>query len=187
MQLLVLVDYDNVKVIRKERSPQEVAFNVETIALSAAHIRERTFPDFKDVRLRFYGGWTDSTGARLERGAWVSEACEKIRGRRLGGRITAEMAYGLFDSVYSIFYGLYRDGGQKIVDTLIVADAIRIAIVYGSRVLIMSDDEDMLPGLLGCHVHNPRGAIARFNRENVWHNDAMISHCGAIIESGGVA
>lgn len=184
VQLIVLVDYDNVKPIRRDRTAADANYNVELIVDAISQTRAQSFSQFKDVRVRFYGGWTDVSGRLLEAAAWVERAASQVRGRRLGGRIIAELALGLFDSEYGPLRGLYRDGGQKMVDTLIVSDAVRITLAYEAKVLVASDDEDMLPGLLACHLHMPKAVIRRSSTEDHWHNKNLVSNCGVITEWG---
>jgi hypothetical protein len=184
MQLIVLVDYDNVKPVRRDRTPADADYNVGMIVEAIARIRAYSFPQFKDVRIRLYGGWTDINGVVLEMATWIERAANQVRGRRLGGRLTAELALGLFDSDYGRLKGLYRDGGQKMVDTLIVSDAVRITLSYEAKVLFVSDDEDMLPGLLACHLHMPQAVIRRSGEDDHWHNRSLVRTCGVIIEWG---
>lgn len=184
MQLIVLVDYDNVKQERKERTAGDVDFNLELIVDAISRLRAASFPEYRDVRIRLYGGWTDINGALLEGALLVASAAGRVRGRRSGGRFTAELAVGLFDCEYSRLKGLYRDGGQKMVDTLIVSDAVRITLAYEAKVLIMSDDEDMLPGLLGCHIHNPKAVVKRRAKIDSWHNRDLVARSGLMTEWG---
>lgn len=184
MQLIILVDYDNVKPIRRDRTFSDIEYNVRMIADVMSQVRAKSFPQFRDVRVRLYGGWTDVNGLILENAAWIGRAASQVRGRRLGGRITMELALGLFDSEYGHLKGLYRDGAQKMVDTLIVSDAIRITLGYEAKVLIASNDEDMLPGLLACHLHMPKAVIRRSGSEDHWHNKSLITSCGVVAEWG---
>lgn len=161
MLAYALVDYDNVKPIEKERSSFDVEYNVERIATRCAEIVRGSFAECREVTLRFYGGWTDKANSRTAAGVWIYGALAQARGRKLGVRVSPEVAINNIFSEMPPLVGLYREGGQKMVDTLLVADMVWIASKYDGPILVMSDDEDMLPGVVATRLMKRRVAVSR--------------------------
>lgn len=148
MQIFALVDYDNVKPVQKERAGTDVEDNVYRITRRATSVVKEFFPGHREIALRLYGGWTDRANKKTASGNWIYQATANVRGKHNGIRVLPEVATNNYGCGFSQYIGLYRDGGQKMVDTLIVSDLITLCTNYDCPVLLMSDDEDMLPGLV---------------------------------------
>jgi hypothetical protein len=184
MQLYALVDYDNVKPVRKERGKEDVEFNLDAIATLAARIRRRTYPECSDVVIRLYGGWVDIAGSYTAVGAWLYQSISTMRGRREGARILPEIALNVIQHGLPQLIGTYRGGGQKMVDTLIVADASIIVFKYSCPIIFMSDDEEMLPGAISSAINGRKTAISRNNHSGAGVNDALLAKLGVHLEEG---
>jgi uncharacterized LabA/DUF88 family protein len=148
MHIFALVDYDNVRPNKKEKISLDVEENLIRIANRSSEVARSYYPGTSDLFLRLYGGWRDKSSQRTTSGAWIETAASKIRRRLNGIRVLPEIVTTNFECDLPAYKGLYRDGGQKMVDTLIVADLITIVNKFDCPVLMLSDDEDMLPGIV---------------------------------------
>lgn len=186
MMAYALIDYDNAKLVEKEQSVFDVKFNVSRIATRCAQIVNANYADCSEVAIRFYGGWTDKANNLTAAGSWIYAALGEARGRTLGLRTSPEVAVNSIFSDVPRFVGLYRDGGQKMVDTLLVADMVWIASQLDSPVVLVSDDEDMLPGTVATKLLDRSVTVCRRRSLGEAMNDAVLSQLRINIE-GAVA
>lgn len=177
-----LIDYDNAKVIERERSLFDVKYNVGRIANRCAQVVKANYGGCSEVALRFYGGWTDKVDNLTVAGGWIYAALGEIRGRTLGLRMTAEVAVNNIFCEVPRLVGLYRDGGQKMVDTLLVADMVWIAAKLHTPIVLLSDDEDMLPGTIATKFHGREVTVCRRRSIGEAMNDAAISQLRINVE-----
>jgi hypothetical protein len=70
------------------------------------------------------------------------------------------------------------------VDTLMVADTAVLVFRYSCPVLLMSDDEDLLPGAIVAAMSGRRTAISREKRYGDGLNDALFKPLGIQLEEG---
>lgn len=181
MQLFALVDYDNAKTIRREIAVTDVHQNLEEIAARVAGIRRDLFPGCNDVAIRLYGGWIDRNGNHTALANGVLSGINRIRGRREGARIHPEIAYNLLDSKLRPLVGTVRAGEQKMVDTLLVCDASYIAHTYACPMLVLSNDSDVLPGVLNAARYGCRVALSRKDEVGNAFNDELLAKAGVTL------
>ena len=174
MHVFAFVDYDNVKPLRKERQLVDVEDNIEEIVRVLTSMSRVAFPRCNELIVRLYGGWTDSANTHTAAGRWIYAAAAGIRGRRNGLRVRPEVAVSNLHSDLPQLVGLYRDGGQKMVDTLLVADMIWVAREYGAPLVVMSDDEDMLPGVIAASILSCDILLLRRREVGAALNDDLI-------------
>lgn len=187
MQLYALVDYDNIKPVRKEKSKEDVEYNLECIAALVGQIRRDSYPGCGETIVRLYGGWVDKRGSFTAAGNWVFATIGNIRGRRQGARITPEVVLNVIYQDLPRLIGTFRDGGQKIVDTLIVADAIVLSTETECPILFLSDDEDVLPGAIIAACRRRKTSISRGKLVDTGLNDVLLKSLSIDIERGVVA
>jgi len=185
VQVFALVDYDNVRPNQKERAALDVQDNLFRIANRAGEAVRSYYPEATDISLRLYGGWRDRNSGRTASGVWIEAATAEIRRRFHGIRVLPEIAVGNFECSLPSYRGLYRDGGQKMVDTLIVADLITIVRDFDCPVLVLSDDEDMLPGIVAVRGAKGRVCVLRNRPVGVAMNDHIFQNmevriCGGV-------
>lgn len=174
MQVFALIDYDNVKPMGREVAKLDVEYNLEQIAKRVSEIVKTNYPSCGEISLRLYGGWTNRANGRTPAGSWIYGALGTIRAKRLGIRMTPEVAVNNIFSELPQFVGLHRDGGQKIVDTLIVADMVWIAMEYDCPIVLLSDDEDMLPGLVAANLRKRQVTLSRRRALGEAMNDEIL-------------
>ena len=106
--------------------------------------------DTHEVECRLYGGFRDITGIPTERGRWVVQHAELLRGLRDGVRIVPRIIEAPSSAPDAILVGTYANKKQKMVDGMIAED-LREAVREGNHtsLLLVSDDEDFVPVLLG--------------------------------------
>lgn len=174
MQLYALVDYDNVKLV-KDDSEQDVEFNVNQIADKIVDLAKDYYGACREIYVRFYGGWTDKANSPTKSGRWIRLALGRVRGRRRGTRVLPALATGVLHSDESLppFIGLYRDGGQKMVDTLLVVDLVGIAREHECPIILLSSDEDMLPGIVAVSALKRSLVVARSTELGKGMNDVI--------------
>lgn len=175
------MDYDNVQQLSPEKRIEDVAFNINRIADLVAMARLECFPECHEVVMRLYGGWIDMRGQLTYRADWLYRVLHTVRGRRHGARITPEVALSLLCHPDQKLIGTYRSGTQKMVDTMLCAD-----IVYASRetacpIGILSDDDDMVPGLVFASTIR-RGALCSRKRDSgAGVNDIAVAGLGVVL------
>lgn len=184
MQAFALVDYDNVKPIQKERADADVQANIMRIAQHAAIVARANYPEAKNLEIRLYGGWTDKKCASTAACTWMERVLHTIRTRINGVRVTPWIAVSNYEETDSRLVGLYRDGGQKMVDTLIVADLITLTSRFRCPVLVLSEDDDMIPGLVASRYAKRDVTLIRNRRIGDGMNDHVISSLGVQIAGG---
>jgi hypothetical protein len=144
MQVYVFVDYDNVKLIPKELSDAEAEQNVLAIVDAAASITKSLHNQAGELAIRLYGGWTDIAGMPTERALRLYRVLDRLAKRMQGFRIGLELVVSpILGDEHLV--GLWRDGGQKMVDTLMTADVTWCALSIDCPLILMSDDDDMTP------------------------------------------
>ena len=149
---VALVDYDNVSVLRKQRTVRDVESNLSDIANALVDHCVATAGHQGELRIRFYGGWISEAGVNSQRAGWLMASVNLIRGLHRGWRLLPEVAFSLAEAPTHRFIGTWRTAqrprAQKMVDTMMVVDAIHIADRRESGIIVMSDDDDLVPGLV---------------------------------------
>ena len=69
---VILVDYDNVKLIRDERTAGDVANNLADVVPASVVEAKRAFGDITEIAFRLYGGWVDEKGVHSYKAQWLS-------------------------------------------------------------------------------------------------------------------
>jgi hypothetical protein len=185
MQVFALIDYDNVKPIKREKTSLDVEENITRIASQVSQEVRNTHPNTGDLYLRLYGGWTDRKSNFTMPCNWIFSTLPRLRTRLNGMRIHPDAVVTNFECRMQRYSGLYRDGGQKMVDTLIVADLLTLTSQYTCPVMLASDDEDMVPGLVACGRERSRLTLMRTKPLGEAMNDNIIRDL-SIRVSGGV-
>jgi len=184
----IFVDYDNTALYRPERTDDECY-----ASLGSAIEKVKCFAKDRlkgagvtELELRLYGGWIDVAGHPTERHLRLARCIRKIPTRICGLRLTAEIITRPIN-VNQALVGSYKDGGQKMVDTMIVADILWCAYNWQSPMLVLSDDDDIIPGVLGAAVHasirggtmaNQIVALGRSRTNGEGLNDKLLTTSG---------
>ncbi|MDU0295107.1 hypothetical protein [Saccharothrix longispora] len=189
---VALVDFDNVVPRLQHVADAPVALKVIADELRIAVTKHWSHVD--EVRLRLYGGWIHRNGRQTRKAGWISANLGDARASANGILIDPELATATSWSPGRALRGTFRfqsdaDPGdpqkahQKMVDTMIVADALRFGI-QGSPVIVMSDDDDLIPGLLG-HAAIPSCSTMwlRTRSEGSSCNDNLINDAGVLVET----
>lgn len=177
--LYVLVDWDNaVRNLKLEHLPDEAALAIRDRALD---LQSEMFPDVRDVTVRCYSAWLNPNRSRTDRSLRDVPQIEAASQRTQGLDIRFECASTLVlqgsPDLYSFLKGPFeceRCGSgrpiyeQKMVDTMIVADATALADFDDIGIVVMSDDIDLAPGLAMAGISRARLAGSAANREVVW-------------------
>lgn len=179
---ILLLDYDNAATVR-EVAPRDTRLNLAPLFSSVrAAILEYRLP--KDVSVRLYGGWHFDDGRMTPRAEWLLRALPDFRGLEKGVRIKPDLASSVAAASGRHLLGTYRNSSgpeQKMVDTMIVADAIYYARRHNQCVVVLSDDSDITPGLVvGGRECAPGNSIVwlRTATRKASANDSLISmHC----------
>ncbi len=168
-----LIDFFN--VVPRVEAPADVydALNSIFSALRASVPR----PDHGVVELdvRLYGGWVTMSNAHSQAATWILQALAIARGLYGGYRILPSCVFTLAEVPHVPLIGTVRRGGQKMVDTMICLDLLHFA-TADVPVVVMSDDDDMLPALLVAASRGPRDLrLVRRRALGVGKNDHCLS------------
>lgn len=154
----VLVDWDNYEKSFPGRAAAEnAAFELRerVVGLIAARL-----PSALDAEVRCYSGWRQPNGMPTRMAETVRPLIERMSARSSGITVrlecVSEMAVQGAPAVFSHLVGprecrcpargeVYE---QKMVDTLIVADAAALAEYDRLAVVVVGDDIDLAPGLV---------------------------------------
>lgn len=178
MQVIALVDFDNVQAI-VPRNSKDIEFIVDELLDKLVDSAKRVEPHVSEITVRLYGGWVDERGNFSDRAQWAIATLPNVRGRRQQVRIQPHLAVALHVFPDDVLIGTlryrYRERRaiQKMVDCLIAVDAIQLADQYPCGVLIVSDDDDLVPCALAirgsstapCHLIRIRDAGRGLNDE----------------------
>lgn len=156
-RVVCLVDLFNVQAKLHSLTDVELAVEEAVQALiSAARAQSIQGAEFD---LRLYGGWMDPTSSYTHVANWLLQAASNTRGLRGGWRIvpTCVTTLARFPSV--ILNGTLRKAGgrpqQKMVDTMLCLDLLYF-IENQEKVLLLSDDDDLMPAVLTAASMRPK-------------------------------
>jgi uncharacterized LabA/DUF88 family protein len=149
------VDFYNVR--RGFRTRKDCADCLQAIIGSLIEVLKDRRPCIDELELRLYGGWRGSDQRPTRDAEWVLSAVEAARTRISGIRVLPRMVTALAVHPSHELVGTLRRPGdegmgekarQKMVDTMMTADAVFMARSPVFELAIWSDDDDLLPAVL---------------------------------------
>jgi NYN domain len=149
-----LVDYDN---LHEQAETCKVDVEQNLIALRQLVIRAASVIDggCEEIRIRLYGGWRDERRRATVKCLWVVELLSQLRGREGRLLLSAELVYAALCRPADVLTGTYRrlppPPRQKMVDTMMVVDVVHLLRNPEISVVILSDDDDLIPAVLMGH------------------------------------
>jgi hypothetical protein len=190
---VILVDYDNVRPTREERTAGEVEANLAALIPCTVAEAARVFA-VKELAFRLYGGWIDESGVQSHRAQWLITNLDWYRGRHSGTIVKPCLVTALACRPMDPLLGTVRQcktgRRQKMVDTMIVVDAIHFCRDEGLPIMLFSDDDDLLPAALGAASMAPKVQFHWLRRRPVGSalNDAMLTRAMVSLgsASGGI-
>lgn len=147
----VFVDYDNFRLRIPERTAQDVEFNLGALI---RHLLDevRNFGGIREVDIRLYGGWLDEVGSHTQCASWLLTSASSSRGRWNGLLVRPALIRSTIwrpdDELRGTFRSRAATPRQKMVDGMIILDLVYFAQNDSSRLLLISDDDDLVPGAL---------------------------------------
>lgn len=155
--MYALVDWDNLaRGFPYRTPPEDVAYDLRERLVALCSDR---FPHVGELEVRCYSGWRDARGNLTSLGRTARPAIEGMA-QRLGGiavrfvcaeSMVAHGAPDLFahlagprDCRCGMRGDMYE---QKMVDTMIVADAVALSEYLDHAVVVVGDDVDLAPGV----------------------------------------
>jgi uncharacterized LabA/DUF88 family protein len=179
-----LVDYDNVKLIRREYTDADVEFNILEIARAVVSCLKTSDPTLVELDIRFYGGWNTQNRAPTDLGQRVFRCVDAARTKLYGVTVRPSVATAPFSCPMATLWGFVRtDSGrkrQKMVDTLMVVDAMSLIGVDSTA--LVSDDQDMLPALVACHLSSGKIVCLRGNPHGTYFFDDILKLHGIALQ-----
>jgi hypothetical protein len=182
--LTCLADYDNCRVLL-DRSEFDTEVNLESIAGCAARLASAHYPNLTEIALWLYSGWLDQRGRETATCSWAYAKLTSIR-RRFGGvAVLPSIRLSIASAPRNQLIGTYRErrsperGGQKMVDTMVCMDLLHIA-SHEQHVLLMSDDDDMLPAVLQLSA-TTAGQLVLCRHRARGLNDAHLAGCNGVL------
>ena len=157
VQGLALIDYDNFRR-HGRRSKTDSELDAQTLVDSVARVFATAFPDARELDVRLYGGWTDSTGLPSRDASWLHELLPDLRGRRHGLIVRPALATTMIQFPGFLLRGTVRgqerNRRQKMVDGMMGCDALYMAAQGRTYVSVVTNDDDLLPATLSAHATN---------------------------------
>jgi len=154
----VLVDWDNLERSFPGRNmAQDVAYSLRERVID---LLAKRFPSATEAEIRCYSGWVTPNGSPTRTAEIVRPKIERLSARVSGRTIRLEcvdeMAVQGAPAIFSHLAGPRECRcpakgevfEQKMVDTLIVADAAALAEYERLAVVVIGDDIDLAPGLV---------------------------------------
>jgi len=134
-------------------------------------------PAVHDLAVRLYGGFRDRGGHPTPEYLGLLRHVGLLRNLDRGVRTTPEVALNILHLPGDDLVATYRSGEQKMVDTMIAADAIELAGMGYSSVTIVSNDDDFVPVL---------ASVARFADVTQWLRKSRIAGNDEMLTRQGV-
>ncbi len=195
MQALALIDYDNVVPIEDKRPAAEFEHSLYQIKDKVLEYLRLHISQISEVEMRFYGGWRDEQGNLTLKANHLTFYLPAIRGLYNGVRVKPSMAMQLASFPSRELNGTLRVNGkkrgQKMVDTMMTADAFHLADSPYNALLVLSDDDDLLPAAVtvssrGCfnravHVLRKRASGTGLNDDIYLSSGSYLSVHGIIV------
>lgn len=154
-----LVDYDNVRPLQ-ERTLGDVTLNLEILVDGLVGICRSFVYPIDELLLRLYGGWIDEDGRLTRNAEWILSTLGRHRGRRDGIRVSPRIITSLAHLPGEILVGTVRSRTspprQKMVDGIITVDAMYFAEQADWILLVVSDDDDLVPAALVASITTSR-------------------------------
>ena len=185
---IALVDYDNVRS-KEERTAGDVVINLMEIIPFVVAEAERSLAQPRELLVRMYGGWVNERGHQSQRGQWLLTALAWYRGRRGRVIVKPSLVTSLACRASDILLGTVRESGtgvrQKMVDAMLGLDALYFARDHSLPVLIVSDDDDLVPAALSvCSLSQAyRVHWLRRRRPDSGLNDRLLRRAGVSLGS----
>ena len=166
---LALVDYDNLRW-RQKQSKASLELDARTLVDDVAYAFAVMFPATRELDIRLYGGWTDSTGFPSRVASWFYELLPNLRGRRCGLIVRPALATTMIQFPEFFLRGTVRGGEgrqrQKMIDGMMGCDALHVATLERTYIGVVTDDDDLLPATLSAHAKKA-GMLAWLRVRNI--------------------
>lgn len=152
-----------------ERNSGDVLTGLLSIFDSLFRMLRASTTEYDEIRARFYGGWLHEDGRWTERADWMRSELRALRGRRDGIRVLPELAVALISIPARGLRGTARirtdrsaySFEQKMVDTLLSTDLVLLNPAVDEDILVISDDEDLVPAVMAAQSLYGRVALLR--------------------------
>lgn len=182
MSGVALVDFDNLRPTR-EKSKADLEFHASEIVDEVSNAFFDAFPDSQELDVRLYGGWTEVDGTLSRDACWLAGLLPKLRGRRRGAIVRPALATTIIEYPKLLLHGTIRPHRdrmhQKMVDGMIGADAIFMAIEGMTHIGVVTDDDDVIPATLTAYARRPEVLIwMRRRKIGSGMNDDALSTLG---------
>lgn len=188
------MDFDNVMAVSSNQSAFEIEFGLSEIVSATLAYIQSCQSAVNELHIRLYGGWLDESGSFTLRGQHVSQSLSTVRGLRSGVRVMPALTIALAAFPSHRLNGTLRSypsgrNGQKMVDTMMAIDAVYLADKEYDLMLLLSDDDDLLPAAItaSCRRQND-GSVHLLRKRPLGRglNDAACSASGGKIAAHGI-
>lgn len=159
--IVALVDYDNMRQVKPERTQLEVEANLATLI---GQIREKArehVASVGEIEIRLYGGWVNERGQYTRNAQWLFASLRRHWGRRDGvilkPRLITRLAARPTDPLVGTFRAFASPPGQKMVDSMLTVDAIHFSARPSGGLMIFSDDDDFVPAAIVAGMSRSQG------------------------------
>jgi NYN domain len=137
-----------------------------------------------ELRVRVYGGFRDRGGNPTPEYTGLLRHVGLIQGLDRGVRTTVDIALNVLHLPGDDLIATYRSGEQKMVDTMIAADALELSGTGYTSLTVVSNDDDFVPVLAS--VARAPERVQWLRRPRVGLNDAMLRRQGVVLLSNPI-
>lgn len=174
VEAIVLVDYDNIRKDRVERSLADAEANLLEIAGILSAECARANPLVAEIGLRLYGGWITNRGQYSQRAQMLLATLASARRKLNGVSVRPDLAFQLANTQHARFVGTLREDRsppvQKMVDTLMAIDLLTLSENF--PVFLATDDDDLVPAIAAAAFRSAQPAyLVRRRPEGAGLND----------------
>jgi hypothetical protein len=156
-QIFVLVDWDNFKGRRHMNSRIDAQILLNQLGEFLHASIHDNFNHVQHIDLRLYGGWIDGESYATRRAELVTEVVGEVvqclrRRWKVPTRISLSRSLSVCGSSVACadhaLIGTWTGSGQDMVDGMITADAIHLSLQRKVGIVVVSSDQDLLPGIV---------------------------------------
>lgn len=186
--LLCLIDYDNARSVT-DYDISDMDQNISLIISAVSNLVTSHFPGQDEIHLRLYGGWLNDRGQYTRNAQWLLTILPRVRGRHKHLLILPDLALALAAYPRYQIMGTFRKRNnkpsQKMVDTMIVLDALHYSKQSSDGLVVWSDDDDIAPAMLVASQLATNGTKLMLGRRRLCGegvNDNFLQQIGIFLE-----
>jgi len=184
--VFALVDYDNA-IEEWENTQADVGLNLSVLCSRLSARLSALIPGSENLTVRLYGGWNTAGNQPTRRADWLLAELPNYRKRFGPLRVRPSIVTELIIRSDLTFIGTYQNQEQKMVDGMLMVDALELATDANIAVAVVSDDDDFVPAIISGAERrkstNPIYLLRRVKTPGAALNDGLLTRCNVRLAS----